>query len=80
MIYIHTNTERWEHGKKVLLKHGGKMVETSKNSGTLRIKMVMQEIVATYSYADGEASFKIEKLPFFLTDWQVAGYLRNILE
>jgi hypothetical protein len=80
MIYIQTTKERFENGKKVLKSHGGKIVEKSPHSGVVSIKMVMQEIVAEYSFVDGEASFRIVKIPFFLTDSQVARYLQTVLE
>ena len=80
MIFIKTTADKWTKGKTLLRAHGGKIIETTAMSGRLTLKMVMQEIVVDYEYKDGEATFRIVKLPFFFTDGQVRDYLRKILQ
>ena len=79
MIYIHTTLEKFKAGKTLLRKHGGVVYEKTPTSGTLSLKMIFQQIVAEYTFERGEAVFKITKIPFCLTDSQVAEYLRKIL-
>lgn len=83
MIYIHTTRAKFENGKKLILSHGGIIAGNrllGKECGTITLKMMMQKIVVDYTFEDdGGASFRVVSLPFFLTDNQVAVYLKKIL-
>jgi hypothetical protein len=79
MIYIATTREKFDRGIKLMMSHGGAHKVKSERSGTLTCKVLGSQIVAEYTFANGEASFMLVQKPFFIPESQIERYVANAL-
>ena len=92
MIYKRTTIEKFTKAIKALEARGGVVIvdgididETKDNprvvmTGRANLRIAGFDMSMNFYYEHGEASFKITKKPFFITDDQIAQHLFAALE
>ena len=88
MIYKRTTLEKFTNAIKMLEGRGGRIdvqgIDGDDTAvicgGVASLRILGFDVALEFLFADGEASFKITKKPFFVTDDQIAKYVLAALE
>lgn len=88
MIYKRTTLEKFTNAIKMLEGRGGRIDvqgidgddKTVICGGVASLRVLGFDVALEFLFADGEASFKITKKPFFVTVDQIAKYVLAALE